>query len=277
MNTLYKLKIFLLRVIGFEKPLRVAFLKYLQVKFKTFKPHYETILLESCKEAKKLGIDKVSVLELGVAGGNGIIALEKYKKLIEKHLDIEINIYGFDTGEGMPATDLKEDLPFVFKQGQFKINKEIVSSKLKSKIFYGDIKDTINDFINSKPNKISCIFFDLDYYSSTKAFMDQIVNLKSYFLPRIFCYFDDIHLPEKYISDVNGVLLAIKEFNSSNKGFKFGTNVDHILDFKFPLAKSSIYMLHNFDHQDYNKFIGHSYGDDLDLGSKKINYSILDD
>ena len=61
MNTLYKLKIFLLRVIGYEKPLRVAFLKYLQVKFKTFKPHYETILLESCKEVKKLGIDNVCV------------------------------------------------------------------------------------------------------------------------------------------------------------------------------------------------------------------------
>jgi hypothetical protein len=36
--------------------------------------------LESCLEAKKLGYSEVSVLELGVAGGNGIIALEKYKK-----------------------------------------------------------------------------------------------------------------------------------------------------------------------------------------------------
>ena len=93
MNFLYKLKIFFLRVVGYEKPLRVAFLKYLSVKYKTFKPHYETVLLESCKEAKKLGINNVSVLELGVAGGNGIIALEKYKKSIESYLKIKIDIF----------------------------------------------------------------------------------------------------------------------------------------------------------------------------------------
>ncbi|WP_415320304.1 hypothetical protein ABXT63_04135 [Candidatus Pelagibacter sp. Uisw_092] len=277
MKIIYKLKILFLRIVGYEKPLRVAFLKYLQVKYKTFKPHYETVLLESCKEAKKLGINKISVLELGVAGGNGIIALEKYKKSIEKHLDVKIDIYGFDTGEGMPPTNLKEDLPFVWKQGIYKVDKEALSKKIKSKIFYGDIKNTVGDFINTSPNKVACIFFDLDYYSSTKSFMDQIDSLREHLLPRVFCYFDDLHLPEKYISDINGVALAIKEFNSSNVKFKFGKNVDHIMDFKFPLAKSLIYMLHHFDHHDYNKFIGEAYGDDLDIKSTKIKYSILDD
>lgn len=76
----YKIKIFLFRIFGYDKPLRVAFLKYLTIKFKKFRPHYETILLESALEAKKIGYKKISILELGVAGGNGIIALEKYKK-----------------------------------------------------------------------------------------------------------------------------------------------------------------------------------------------------
>ena len=277
MNFLYKLKIFFLRVLGYEKPLRVAFLKYLQVKYKTFKPHYETVLLESCKEAKKLGINSVSVLELGVAGGNGIIALEKYKKSIEKNLKIKIDIYGFDTGEGMPQSNLKEDLVFVFKPGQFKIDKDLISKKTNSKIFYGDIKNTLNEFIKLNPSKISCIFFDLDYYSSTKAFLDQINNLNECLLPRVLCYFDDLHVPEKYISNINGVPLAINEFNSMNTNYKLGASVDHILDFKFPLAKSLVYILHDFNHPDYNKFIGHSYGDDLSIKSKKINYSILDD
>ena len=74
----YKLKITLIRILGYEKPLRTAFLKLLTLKFKTFRPHYETILLESALEAKKIGYDEISVIELGVAGGNGIIALEKY-------------------------------------------------------------------------------------------------------------------------------------------------------------------------------------------------------
>jgi len=277
MNFLYKLKIFFLRVIGYEKPLRVAILKYLSLKYKVFKPHYETILLESCKEAKKLGINNVSVLELGVAGGNGIIALEKYKKSIESYLKIKIDIYGFDTGEGMPKSNLKEDLIFVWKQGQYKINKDLIRKKTNSKIFYGDVKNTINDFIKLNPNKICSIFFDLDYYSSTKAFLDQINNLKKYLLPRVLCYFDDLHVPEKYISDVNGELLAINEFNSSNTNCKLGASIDHVMDFKFPLAKNSIYMLHVFDNPDYNKFIGFAYGDDSDIKSRKITYSILDD
>ena len=76
----FKLRIFFLRVLGYEKPLRVALLKYLSLRFKQFRPHYETILLESSIEAKKLGYTEISILELGVAGGNGIISLEKYKK-----------------------------------------------------------------------------------------------------------------------------------------------------------------------------------------------------
>ena len=41
-----------------RKPLRVALLKYLSLKFKQFR-HYETILFESCLEAKKLGYKEV--------------------------------------------------------------------------------------------------------------------------------------------------------------------------------------------------------------------------
>ena len=73
----YKLSLLFKRIIGYEKPLRVVLLAYLSLKFKTFKPHYESILYEGCLEAKKLGINQVSVIELGVAGGAGIIALEK--------------------------------------------------------------------------------------------------------------------------------------------------------------------------------------------------------
>lgn len=76
----YKLKILILRFLGYEKPYHEATSKYLSLKFKTFCPHYETILLESAKEAKLLGYKEISVLELGVAGGGEIISLENYKK-----------------------------------------------------------------------------------------------------------------------------------------------------------------------------------------------------
>ena len=68
-------------------------------------------------EAKKLGINQVSVIELGVAGGAGIISLEKYKKKIERVLDINIDVYGFDTGSGLPKIEVDEDLPFFWREG----------------------------------------------------------------------------------------------------------------------------------------------------------------
>ena len=85
-------------------------------------------------EAKKLGINKVSVLELGVAGGNGIIALEKYEKKVEKVLDIQIDVYGFDTGVGLPKTeDVNEDLPFFWRTDLYKTDKDALAKKINSK------------------------------------------------------------------------------------------------------------------------------------------------
>jgi hypothetical protein len=179
---IYKLKIFIIRIIGYEKPLRVAFLKYLSIKYKTFRPHYETIMYESCIEAKKLGYNEVSILELGVAGGNGIIALEKYKNKIEKFLNIKITIYGFDSGEGMPQTKLYQDLKYIWKPGFFKVNRKLLEDKIKSKIFYWNIENTVDQFLNCTPKNISAIFFDLDYYSSTKIFLDQLQKISTHSL-----------------------------------------------------------------------------------------------
>tara|TARA_B110001454_G_C12289955_1_gene254828 strand:- start:37 stop:432 length:396 start_codon:yes stop_codon:yes gene_type:complete len=128
-NFFYKLSLLFKRIFGYEKPLRVALLGYLSLKFKTFKPHYESILYEACIESKKLGINKVSVIELGVAGGAGIISLEKYKKKIEKVLNIEIEIYGFDTGSGLPEIKLNEDLPFLWRKGLYNIDKTALEKK----------------------------------------------------------------------------------------------------------------------------------------------------
>ena len=80
----FKIKLLFIRFLCYEKPFRVAFTKYLTLLFKTFRPHYESVLYEACLEAKKLDINEVSVLELGIAQGNGIMALEKYKKRMEK-------------------------------------------------------------------------------------------------------------------------------------------------------------------------------------------------
>ena len=271
----YKLSLLFKRVLHYDKPLRVALLGYLSLKFKTFKPHYESILYEACLEAKKLKINQVSVIELGVAGGNGIVSLEKYKRKIEKVLDISINIYGFDTGSGLPESVKDEDLPFFWKSNMYKIDRDALEKRINSKIFYGDVKNTVDDFIKINKNSICCIFFDLDLYTSTINFLNQIPKIKDHLLPRVLCYFDDVYVFENYINQFNGVFKAIDEFNKSFSEFKLGCSVDHFKDFKFPLAKTSIYTLHCFNNHLYKKYIGTNIESDLSLGSKHMR-SILD-
>ena len=273
---LYKIKIFILRILGYDKPLRVAALKYLSLKFKTFRPHYETILLESVIEAKKIGYKSVSILELGVAGGNGIIALEKYRENIQKLTNVEINIYGFDTGEGLPEIKNKFDSPFLWKKGDFKIiDRDNLNKKIKSRIFYGEIKNTIDKFLESNPENIIAIFFDFDLYSSTSDFLNQIDKLKKFICPRVYCYFDDVFNPNHLIDEHSGELLAIKEFNNKNTDIKIGKSLSNSNDFKFPLGKDNLFMLHNFTHEMYDYYIGKENDTSLNIGDKKV-HSIFD-
>ena len=264
----FKLKILILRILGYDKPLRVAFLKYLSLKFKKFRPHYETILLESTIEAKKLGYKEVSVLELGVAGGNGIISLENYKKKIEKITGVKINIIGFDYGEGLPTSNNKFDLPFFWSEGDYKIDKEKLKKKTNTKIFFGGIDKTFQSFIETNPPIISAIFFDLDYYTSTKSFLNQISKNKDFFSPRVYCYFDDVFSPHHHINEHNGELLAINEFNNENNEIKIGKSLADSNDYRFPLGNNRFFMLHNFTHRDYLK--------NLDYNKHKSNLSLDD-
>ena len=277
----YKLKLLFLRVLCYEKPLRVAFTKFLSLKFSNFRPHYESLIYETSKNAIKLGFNEISVVELGVAGGNGIKSILKYKRKIEKILDIKINIVGFDTGTGLPNSDLKEDLPYFWKQGDYtNINlKDLEKEDSSIKIYKGNISSTIDKYIFENKIKIGLIFFDLDLYSSTKLFLDKIPALseKKLLLPRVFCYFDDLFVADYTLNDINGEPLAIKEFNNQFKKIKLGKTFDHITDFKFPLAKGQIYTLHDFDNENYNKYIGIYSTDSLSNKKNEQFRSLIDD
>jgi hypothetical protein len=272
----FKLKILILRILGYDKPLRVAFLKYLSLKFKKFRPHYETILLESTIEAKKLGYKEVSILELGVAGGNGIISLENYKKKIEKVTGVKINIFGFDYGEGLPTSNNKFDSPYFWSEGDYKMDKEKLKKKINSKIFFGGIDKTFHSFIETNPSTISAIFFDLDYYTSTKSFLNQIPKNKDFFSPRVYCYFDDVFTTHHHSNEHNGELLAIKEFNNENNEIKIGKSLADLNDFRFPLGNNRFFMLHNFTHRDYLKNLDYKkHKSSLSLDDYKVT-SLLD-
>jgi len=278
---LYKLKLLFLRILCYEKPLRVAFTKYLSLKFSNFRPHYESLIYETSKNAIKLGFKEIDVIELGVAGGNGIRSILKYKKKIEKIFDIKINIIGFDTGAGLPNSDLKEDLPYFWKQGDYRNNNVMNLEKedVSIKIYEGNISSTLDKYISDNKSRIGLVFFDLDLYSSTKLFLDKIQELsqKKLLLPRVFCYFDDLFVADYILNDINGEPLAIEEFNAQSKKIKLGKTFDHITDFKFPLAKGQVYILHDFENDYYNKYIGIYSSDSLSDKNSKQFRSLIND
>ena len=277
----YKLKLLLLRILCYEKPLRVPIVKYLSLKFPLFRPHYESLLFEASKNAIRLGLNEINIIELGVAGGNGIKSLLKYKKKVEKVLNIKINILGFDSGSGLPKTNKKEDLPFFWKQGDYTNQniKDLEKNDQSIKIYEGNISSTLDNFTSENKVKIALILFDMDLYSSTKIFLDKIPELsqKKLLLPRVFCYFDDLFVADYSLNDINGEPLAISEFNINNKDLKLGKTLDHISDFKFPLAKGQVFMLHDFNNEDYNRYIGIYSRDSLTQNKNDNLRSLLDD
>jgi hypothetical protein len=225
----------------------------------SLRPNYTYCVYHAAVLAKKLNHKSVSIIEFGVATGKGLLFLESIAKRISKEIKINIEIYGFDLGSGLSIPKDYRDLPYWFQKGFYKMDPEILKKKLKfSKLIIGDVKNKINFFLKRhKHAPIGAIFNDLDYYSSTvnsfKIFNSP--NLKKY-LPRIFLYFDDTVGSElEMYNEFSGELLAIKKYNFKNKNKKITQN-QNLISSSNEKWRYQIYFFHNFNHPDYNKFIG---------------------
>ena len=62
------------------------------------RPHYAYCMYQAARLAMLLGIPRISVLEFGVAGGNGLIVIEQHAGWIQRELGVNLEVYGFDTG-----------------------------------------------------------------------------------------------------------------------------------------------------------------------------------
>ena len=112
-------------------------------------------------------------------------------------------------------------------------------------------------------------------YSSTRDFLNQIKKIEKFLCPRIYCYFDDIFNTNYLINQFNGENLAINEFNKVNTNLKIGFSLDNISDFKFPLAKNMLFVLHKFDHLDYTKYIGCEGENSLKINNRRLREKIF--
>ena len=231
-------------------------LENLIIKGNDYRPHYGYNILKTFEEAERLGIEKFSIIEFGCAGGSGLIDIEYHVERLQKYFKIEVDVYGFDAGDGLPESTDYRDVLYLWKQGDYKMQKDSLTQIIqKSKIIIGDVKDTFPKFISSMNYApIGLVFQDMDYYSSTINSLNQfgIIDNKKIF-PRARFYFDDTLYTSKFL----GELLAIEEFNEQHNERKLSL-IELEAEFlsmnwsKWIYLGKKFYFLHSFSHPQYN-------------------------
>lgn len=219
------------------------------------RPHYAYGVNFAADLAKKLGLREVSVIEFGVAGGNGLLALEECAARIGDYHGVKVHTWGFDAGVGLPMAMDYRDFPSLWEQGDYVMDVAALKARLCSaQLLLGNVAETIPEFLKrADVPPIGFISFDLDYYSSTAAAFKIFEGAQSSRLPRACCYFDDIVWPEAAChSDYTGELLAIAEYNASHETCK----VAKVANFQWTRPHAAqwneqIYVHHDFTHPLY--------------------------
>ena len=223
------------------------------------RPNYAWGVLNGAYLASALEVRRISVIEFGVAGGMGLISLEKIASKVEPVFDIVIDVYGFDTGVGLPKPLDYRDMPNLYTESTFLMNPEKLRARLqRSQLFLGLVEDTIPAFVETNPAPVAFVSFDLDYYSSTAAAFKLLDDDQRLLMPRVHCYFDDIM--GFSCSEFNGERLAISQFNASHTMRKISPiyGLKYFLPARHAHAQwtEMMYMAHIFDHEQYSNSDG---------------------
>jgi hypothetical protein len=260
----------LMRILSQRTPLRVVAARKAIQAFSLFsyedrlkscavdRPHYGHCLYEAARLATRLDYPRVSAIEFGCGGGNGLLNAETHILELEKIFPVKFELYGFDTGEGLPPPKDYRDFPHYFRSGNFKMDAEQVRSRLnRAKLIIGNVKDTCGKFFaERKAAPVGCIFHDLDFYSSTKDAFALFEAGHSHFLPRVFMYFDDINGDNTWlVNEFAGELLAIDEFNRDHRSQKIAVNRAMRRMYSEHAWGNQIYVYHDFQHPACNTFV----------------------
>ena len=233
------------------------------------RPHYAYCMLGAARLAARLGVDRISAVEFGVAGGNGLKFMCDFANEVRRTTGVAVECIGFDNGKGMPEPQGPEDLPYWFKAEQYKMDVAALQASVPSaRLILGEISDTVADFAKrEQPAPIGAIMNDVDYYSSTMAsfgLLRQAKERPGSFLPRLFMYFDDIIGSEiEMYGPFNGQLAAIGDFNAEQEDCKIHLN-QNLLPLNHLSFRYQIYYAHLLSHPDYCRYIGGSQQLDLE-------------
>jgi hypothetical protein len=237
------------------------------------RPHYAYGVQQAAVLARRLGIPRISVIEFGVAGGAGLVELDRMARLATADTGVEIDLFGFDTGHGLPKTTDHRDLPYTWREGDFVMDQKALRARLpRVELVLGDIQETVPDFLEAHdPAPIGFVSIDVDYYSSTAAALRLFNGDHGHFLPRVFCYLDDTVGDEDQVvhSDYVGELAAVRELNEASDAMKLSpiNGLRHKRAVPAPW-NDLIYALHRFDHPNYGTYVGREQAEtQLPLGA----------
>lgn len=186
-------------------------------------PHYLNGVLLAAQQAVRQNVDEISVVEFGVAGGNGLVALQEEAAAVERETRVRIKVFGFDNGPmGLPAfIGDHRDHPDAWNPGDYPMDEVKLRARLASRttLILGNVRDTVPAFVNEgRAPPIGFMSVDVDLYSSTIRALDILSLPSARMLHRVFIYFDDIELT--FCHRFAGELLAIDEFNQANEKIK---------------------------------------------------------
>jgi hypothetical protein len=237
-----------------ELPFRYPYIEIVR-EARHRRPNYLWGTICGAGVAKNLGYGRISVIEFGVAGGNGLLALEQAAEAAERLTGVDVDVYGFDTGTGLTRPQDYRDLPQLWSEGDFAMDVPALQARLgRAKLTLGPVEKTVPEFVRGDPAPVGFVSFDLDLYSSTMHAFQLFEGPTRCLLPRITCYFDDIMGGSH--SDFAGERLAINEFNATHELRKISRIFGLPYYFGPRMWTEMMYMFHAFDHERHNDYDG---------------------
>ena len=210
------------------------------------KLNYSLGMLHSVWQAILCGHDRITVAELGVAHGNGLRALINAAKWYQENFNIQIDIVGFDSGQGLLKPHGYRDHPEMWDEGYFSGDEDEIRQWLpdNARLIIGDIKYTVPEYVKtfdiSAP--LAYVSIDVDYYSSTVSAFPLFEMPAANYVPAMPVHVDDAHTIITFCPWA-GESLALREFNDSHDLRKFEQKeaiwrienfyVFHVLDHPF--------------------------------------------
>jgi hypothetical protein len=247
----------------FPEPLHLNILSIFVALFGSYKmriacdlvvrQQYAYSLLKTAELALAQGLRSVTVIEFGVAAGAGLVNICEISRNITKLTGVDFEIFGFDSGTGMPPPRDHRDHPEVFSEGSFPlIDRSALMRALphNAKLILGDIQETLPFFISrlSASSPVGFVVIDVDYYSSAKECLNVFLGAADNYLPWTLVYLDDTGFESA--NPWAGELLAVREFNEENETRKIHLfeGLRHKRLFKHTSWFDQVYLLHVLDH-----------------------------